>query len=232
MLSFVVPAFNEERYLGATLAAIHAAAREIGEPYEIVVVDDASTDATAAIAVQDGARVVAVERRQIAAVRNAGARATSGDILFFVDADTVVNVPLVAEALAALRAGAAGGGAPVRFDRNTWWTNIIMAALVPVFRYARWAAGCFVFCKREAFDLAGGFDERFFAGEEIFFSQALKRHGRFVVVRSYVTSSARKLDHYSLRQALWLLVRLVLTGGRDLTRRGKSVAAFWYSDKR
>ena len=69
MISFVVPAYNEERYLGATLAAIHAAAREAGEPYEIVVANDASSDATAAIAEAGGARVVSVEKRQIAATR-------------------------------------------------------------------------------------------------------------------------------------------------------------------
>ena len=48
MISFVVPAYNEERYLGATLASIHAAALAVAEPYEIVVADDASTDATVA----------------------------------------------------------------------------------------------------------------------------------------------------------------------------------------
>src|SRR5258708_8702482 len=75
VISFVVPAYNEEKYLAATLAAIHEAARSAGEPYEVVVANDASTDATAAIAEAGGARVVSVEKRQIAATRNAGARA-------------------------------------------------------------------------------------------------------------------------------------------------------------
>src|SRR5688500_14589745 len=104
MLSFVVPAYNEEKYLPATLAAIHAAAREAGEPYEVVVADDNSSDRTADVAAEGGARVVTVHNRQIAATRNAGARATSGDMLIFVDADTTVNGPLVAEAAAAMRA--------------------------------------------------------------------------------------------------------------------------------
>ena len=87
MLSFIVPAFNEERYVGATLEAIDAAAKAVGEPYEIVVVDDASTDATATLATQGGARVVTVKRHQIPRC-NAGARASTGEILFFIDADT------------------------------------------------------------------------------------------------------------------------------------------------
>ena len=49
MISFVVPAHNEEHHLPATLAAVHAAAAAVGEPYEAIVVDDASTDATATV---------------------------------------------------------------------------------------------------------------------------------------------------------------------------------------
>src|ERR1044072_1677368 len=66
MLSFVVPAYNEELELPSTLAAIHAAARGSSDPYEIIVVNDASTDATEAVAVAGGARVVTINRRQIA----------------------------------------------------------------------------------------------------------------------------------------------------------------------
>ena len=88
MLSFIVPAYNEELELPSTLSAIHAAAAANSEPYEIIVVNDGSTDATAAVAATAGARVVTIHRRQIAAARNAGAREARGDILFFVDADT------------------------------------------------------------------------------------------------------------------------------------------------
>ena len=50
MISFIVPAYNEEHELSDTLAAIHAAASGATQPYEIIVVDDASTDATPEIA--------------------------------------------------------------------------------------------------------------------------------------------------------------------------------------
>jgi hypothetical protein len=89
-LSFVVPAHNEEHELPETLRAIRRAADSAKESYELIVVDDASTDSTAAIAQQFGARIVPVNRRQIAAVRNAGARESRGEILFFVDADTQI----------------------------------------------------------------------------------------------------------------------------------------------
>ena len=65
MISFVIPAYNEELLIGPTLRAIHAAARTAGELYEVVVADDASTDRTAAVAEANGARVVSISCRQI-----------------------------------------------------------------------------------------------------------------------------------------------------------------------
>ena len=87
MLSFVVPAHNEQACLGRTVQAIHAAARATGRPYEVIVVDDASTDATAEVARKHDATVVSINRRQIAASRNAGGRTARGERLLFVDAD-------------------------------------------------------------------------------------------------------------------------------------------------
>src|SRR4051812_25920313 len=88
MLSFVVPAYNEEKYLGPTLASIHEAARAVGESYEIIVANDNSSDATAQLAEAGGARVINVHKRQIAGTRNAGARAASGEWLVVVGART------------------------------------------------------------------------------------------------------------------------------------------------
>jgi glycosyltransferase involved in cell wall biosynthesis len=232
VISFIIPAYNEEKYLAPTLESIHAAAKEVGEPYEVVVVNDASTDATAAIAERGGARVVTVEKRQIAGTRNAGARASTGDVLIFVDADTRVNGPVVAAALAALRAGAVGGGAPVRFDRAPRWVSAFMVVFVPLyFRLARWAAGCFIFCTRAAYESASGFDETLNASEEIFFSGALKRLGRFVILEERVTTSARKAEGMSPLSMLWLVLRLA-AGGMGSVKKREGAIAFWYPDKR
>ena len=233
MISFVVPAYNEEKYLRPTLEAIHASALALGQPYEIVVADDASTDATSAIAREMGARVVRVEKRQIAATRNAGAREAVGDRLFFVDADTRVDAALLAQALAALAAGAVGGGAPVRIEPAPPWVRRFMAfAFVPFyFRIARWAAGCFLFCTRAAFEAAGGFDERYYASEEVGLSKALKREGRFVIVRGFVTSSSRKLEGRTPLDILVMLVRLMAAGRAGLMRR-TGATAFWYPERR
>ena len=112
-VSFVVPAHDEARLLGATLDALHGAAIALELSHEVLVVDDASTDATAGIASDHGARVLRVEHRHIAATRNAGARATTHPILVFVDADTLIDAPVLQAALSALEGGAVGGGAGV-----------------------------------------------------------------------------------------------------------------------
>jgi glycosyltransferase involved in cell wall biosynthesis len=168
MISFIIPAHDEARLIGATLVSIQAAADALGLAYECIVVDDASGDATAAIAGAMGARVVRVEYRHIAATRNAGARAAHGQRLFFVDADTQVDVELVRAALQALDAGAVGGGCTVRLHGPlAWHERLAVAAAVAALRLARIAPGCFQFCTRAAFEATGGYDERWFAAEDI-----------------------------------------------------------------
>jgi glycosyltransferase involved in cell wall biosynthesis len=234
MLSFVVPAYNESKYIAATLDSIHAAAKELGEPYEVVVANDSSTDATPDIAREHGARVIDVHKRQIAGTRNAGARAATGEHLIFVDADTHVHAALVAEALAALRSGAAGGGARVSFHGEIpRWLPFLMKVFTPLyFGLGRWAAGCFVFCTRAAFDAAGGFDETTYAGEEIHFSRALKRVGRFVILREWVRTSPRKVEG----RTFWQMMRINLDVARKAGFSGRikrrEDAGFWYEDKR
>jgi glycosyltransferase involved in cell wall biosynthesis len=231
MISFIVPAYNEERLLGATLDALHAAARAAGELYELVVVDDASTDRTASIAQCHGAVLVSVAHRQIAATRNSGARKANGDLLIFVDADTIVSEAVVRAAVEAMRGGAAGGGAAVRFDGVVpLYARVLLPVLVRVFRLVGWAAGCFLFCTRSAFVAAGGFDEAFYGAEELVMSQALKRHGRFVVLRQAVTTSGRKLRAHSFREVLGVMGRLALRGTSAVKQR--QGMELWYAERR
>jgi len=231
VISFVVPAYNEERLLGATLDSIGAAARACGEAFEIVVADDGSTDGTADVARRHGAQVVAVAHRQIAATRNSGARAARGEVLVFVDADTRIDEAVLRAALAALRSGAVGGGAGIRFDgRVPLYARSFAVLLLAFSRAARLASGCFVFCTREAFATAGGFDEALFGAEEWALSRALARQGRVVIVREAVTTSGRKLRTYSPLEHLRFLGRFVLLGRRTLRdRRGLEL---WYGERR
>ncbi|HJU72834.1 MAG TPA: glycosyltransferase [Gemmatimonadaceae bacterium] len=231
MISFIVPAYNEEQHLARALGAIHDAAATTGERYEIVVADDASTDRTADIAAAVGARVVRVQKRQIAATRNAGAQAASGNILFFVDADTMVTPDIVGAALRALDDGAVGGGALIRFDGpQPFYFRAMTEVAVLVSRVMRLAFGCFMFVKREAFDAVGGFDERLFAGEELALSRALKGRGRFVILAQRVITSGRKSRAHTARE-VWRALGLagLQMVGLKRSRQGLDT---WYGGRR
>ncbi len=230
MISFVIPAHDEECSIAHTIEAVHAAARALGRPYEVIVVDDASGDRTAARARQAGARVVAAQFRQIARARNAGAHAATGEHLVFVDADTLVGPGVVAAALSALEQGAVGGGALMRFDGALPLYTRPILLLLDVLMRGGLAAGCFFFCTRAAFEAAGGFDPTLYAGEEIVLSLALRRRGRFVILPDRVVTSGRKLRTHSALEVLGVMARIGLLGpGALKSRKGLGV---WYGPRR
>ncbi|MEY2527709.1 MAG: hypothetical protein QOE73_2480 [Verrucomicrobiota bacterium] len=231
MLSFIVPAHNEEHELPLTLAAIRSAAQAAGQPYEIIVVSDSSTDATAELAERDGARVVRIQRRQIAAARNAGGRVARGATLFFIDADTRISPAHITGACSALADGCVGGGARVTTDGAIpRWGQFFVYAFCTVYFALNLGAGAFLFTTRENFEKAGGFDEELFAGEEIYFSQALKKMGRFKILRESVVTSGRKLRMHSAGHILSRSLAIVLGGKRAVQSREK--LDLWYDGKR
>jgi glycosyltransferase involved in cell wall biosynthesis len=239
MVSFIVPAYNEELELPATIAAIREAAQDrsangqirAGEQYEIIVVDDGSSDTTAKVAQNAGAKVVSINRRQIAAARNAGGRQARGDILFFVDADTRINQKHPTDAIAALAEGCSGGGARVVFDGAIpWWARVLTKAFCALYFALNFGAGAFLFTTRKNFDEVGGFDEKLFIGEEIYFSIALRKLGRFRILREPIVTSGRKLRMYSAREILGNSLSVIIRGPR--AARSREGLHIWYDGKR
>lgn len=230
-LSVIVPAHDEASLLPLTLEHLHEVLGVCGRNYELVVVDNGSTDATAEVACALGAEVVHEPHRQISRARNVGARAARGDYLLFVDADTWPPHGLVANALALLDEGACGGGALVAFEctpnRPYRWGVGLWNGLS---RRLRWAAGCFVFARRDAFEAVGGFDERLYAGDEIGLSRALRRWGRsqgreFVIIEQpAVITSARKAHWFGPWQHLLTLLIALFPPAL----RWRRLMWFWY----
>jgi glycosyltransferase involved in cell wall biosynthesis len=231
MLSFVIPAFNEEFELAGTISAIRSAADSLGERYEIIVADDGSTDATPSIATAKGAVLVQIQRRQIAAARNAGAKAARGEILFFVDADTRISAVHIADALTALNGGCSGGSARVAIDGVVpRWGRIFVSVFSMVYFSNNLGAGAFLFTSRQNFERVGGFNEQLFIGEEVFFSIALKKIGRFKILPVPIVTSGRKLRMYSGWKFLSLSLSILLRGPRAARQREN--CQFWYDGRR
>jgi hypothetical protein len=176
--------------------------------------------------------VVSVNHRQIAATRNSGGRAASGEQLFFVDADTTINPRAVASALRHMDKGAVGGGAPVSVDGIVpLYVRLIDSLSVFITKLAGFTGGAFMFCTREAFHATGGFNERLYWAEEGGMALALKREGRFVVLWERVLTSGRRFRKLSGLQMLAGGVRILFSPFKMFTQRS-SVEEVWYDSNR
>ena len=110
------------------------------------------------------------------------------------------------------------------------WARIFVYVFCQLYFAANLGAGAFLFTTRLLFDRAGGFDEQYFAGEEIYFTQALKKLGRFRLLADPVVTSGRKLRMHSGRHVLSRSVGIILRGKRGVRSRDK--LDLWYDGKR
>lgn len=231
-VSIVIPAFNEEKLLPRTLSHLQASLREASIEAKIVVTDNNSTDATAKVARSLGAEVVFEPVNQIARARNAGAARATGEFLIFVDADTLVEAETLRQAIDALETGeVCAGGALVRGETPfTGFAVFLVAFWTWLSRTRQLAAGAFVFCRRDAFEAVGGFDESVYAGEEVWFAMRLKEWGRARGLRFHliehppVQTSARKSAMFGNWQ-LFLQFLIVLIPAATRFRR---LCWVWY----
>lgn len=238
-ISIIVPAFNEERLLGESLAQINSAAGALarrGWEIELIVCDNNSTDRTAEIARNAGALVVFEPINQIARARNRGAATAAGDWLIFVDADSHPSAELFDDVAGQIASGdCLAGGVTVRLDECHWFGKRVNGLWNLLSRSFRLLAGSFIFCETATFRALGGFSEELFAGEELELSQRLKNraaeHGTRVVIlhRHPLTTSARKIYLYSFREHFRLMVRAAFNR-RILTSR--EACHLWYDGRR
>jgi glycosyltransferase involved in cell wall biosynthesis len=233
-ISVLIPAFNEEALIAETIEHVRQSFAQVGHgEFEIIVCDNNSTDRTGEIARANGARVVFEPHNQISRARNAAARHAQHDWLIFLDADTLLPAELLRSTIETISRGeVCGGGALVTFNRANagFGTNAILHFWNAISRVTRLAAGSYIFCRRAAWIEIGGFSEKVYAGEELFFSHNLKRWGRqrglgFLVLTIPVRTSARKLEWYSSWQLLRHMLPLAFPGA--MQRRES--CALWYS---
>lgn len=207
MISIIIPAYNEAKYLPATLAAVRRALGANEESFEIIVVDNDSTDDTCGVAFRLGARVVGERERNIAAVRNTGGDAAGGEVLVFIDADTIVRPGLFERIADAMEdAGCLGGSVDVEYDGfvHRRWMRYYLRLEQAVGRGLGWRQGALQFCRGSAFRELGGYDETIFLGEDVEFHWRLDklantRGGRTAFIEEpKVLTSSRRFDRMSL----------------------------------
>jgi glycosyltransferase involved in cell wall biosynthesis len=239
-ISIVVPAFNEEKLITASLREIKNAMTAFlrrGWSTELIVCDNNSTDRTADIARAEGAIVVFEPVNQIARARNRGAEIASGNWLVFIDADTHPDQGLFEDVSSVIESGSClAGGSTVKLADLHPVGRVVTGLWNLMSRSFKWAAGSFIFCETGAFRETGGFSMELFASEEIDLSRRLKKLGRikgksFIILhRNPVLTSARRVHMYSWREHLQFLSAAVAHPTR--TVRSRESCARWYDGRR
>lgn len=234
-ISVIIPAFNEDIFIGRTLRKIKSAClsfSELGWESEIVVCDNNSSDETARKSISAGARVVFEPINQISRARNTGASAASGDWFVFIDADAYPSKELFADIARAVQTGKVIGGGVTVCMKSTPVLASIWNALS---RICRWGIGSAIFCDASAFRNLEGFSTEWYAAEEIDFCKRLKRLAklqgkRFVILsKNPIVASARKASKYSIWEYLSIWLKAGVTGGRNLKDRNQ--CGFWYAER-
>ena len=212
-ISVVIPAYNETAELPGTLAALRAQHLS----HEVIVVDAGSTDSTATVAHEAGARIVASPRKQRAAQMNLGASEACGDALLFLHADTRLAPGALRRIESALRQPeVVGGGFARRYQSPSFFLRATCALAEARTRLCGWFLGDqAIFVRRTAFTALGGFRE-WDVFEDLDFSRRLARTGRVVTLRPPVVSAARRFTARGAVRTTWR--DLALTA-RYLTKR-------------
>lgn len=227
-LSVVIPAYNESKFIARTIETARQALDEAGiSPYEIIVADDHSTDDTAQIAREAGARVVDSGKRNIGGTRNVGAAVAQGTHLLFLDADTMIDPALLLAMLKAFDEGFVAGGATVSWSEPVpRWMERITKFWNWVSRVKRLPAGSFFFVRKDIFDQEGGFNEKFYFSEEIDLARRLKKKGRVEILKHVYLTSPRKANQFTLKEHRALLFKMIL---RPWGIHDRKYLDYWYT---
>ena len=235
-LSIIIPAFNEEAYIGPTLDSIQAAETKLRNSQDVdvetIVVDNNSTDGAAAVARAKGATVVHEPVQGIARARNTGAHHAEGDVLVFIDSD--VNMPnTLLEAIheAMSNPACVGGGIDVEYRPKRISIRFYLRAWRLLGRLSGMVQGATQFCRKDVFEQVGGYDEKVWIGEDVDFYWSLKRHAKRThgvarfIRNPRVRPSTRRFDKWPVWKILVWTNPLFIA----LFRRRKRFWAGWHS---
>ncbi len=189
MISIIIPTYNEADQIENTIRNVHE--RSNGEDTEIIVTDGGSSDETRTIAATYGAKVILSEQKGRGAQMNEGAANATGEILYFLHADSIPSENFIKQILSAYKKGAVSGCFRLAFDQNHWFlkANAWFTRFdVNAVRFGDQS----LFVTKEVFKKCGSFREDLVMMEDQEIIHRIKKHGKFTVLNDTVTTSARK----------------------------------------
>ncbi len=201
MISVVIPALNEEKYLPDCLKSLKS--QQWNGESEVIVVDNGSTDDTARVAASHGAKVVVCSKRGVAFARQAGAEVARGEIIVQADADTLYPPQWLAriDAYFSGHTDAAGLAGRYVYTQSAWWAPIergfrvlLNGASLVFLRWPASVSGANFAFRRAAFTGAGGYDATSLYPDQWGIARRVSRFGRVHYDHSsVVTTSARRV---------------------------------------
>lgn len=232
-VSVIVPAYNEEQYLPGTLERISQALSIAACASELIVVDNDSQDGTKQIAEASGAKVISENEHNISKVRNTGAEYSAGDVLIFIDADTLVSDVHFQKIIAVMEdENCLGGAVAVEYEGfERKWMKFYLLGWKFWGRVFNMKQGAAQFCRKIVFEAIGGYDQTIFMGEDVEFYWRLSKFARrnqgylYFIEHPLVITSARRFDKMSLWKIFFLTHPIFIR----LTWRKKSFWKDWYA---
>jgi len=233
MISVITPAHNEEQFIEKSLCSVRAAAKEVTEVVEHIVVLNRCTDKTGEIAKRHGAKVIVEDSKNLSRIRNKGAEASKGDIVVTLDADSQMTPNMLVEVKKKLDSGIfIGGGVKILPERISLGIIFSLAVVAPFVLWHGVSAGMF-WCLKKDFDAIGGFDESLACIEDIDFGNRLKRYGRdsgkryYKIRKAHIVTSCRKFDQFGD----WYFFKNPMVVYRVFKRDQKQADQFYYDTR-
>ena len=231
-LSVIIPTLNEAARIGDLLRALQGQTVKA----QIIVADGDSDDETARVALEFVNIKLLTCERGVSRQRNAGARAATGELLIFLDADDVPPPRFLESVARAYRKLPFAVACPwfVAYDGNVWTKTIYFGFNVGFWlgqSTLRMGSGVCLIAPRAAFQSCGGFDETLHLGEDVQLIRKLcPRYGLHRQLLVPLGTSGRRFEHDGTAKLLWFYARitplLVLGMWRPLQKIGYAAAPY------
>lgn len=205
LISIVIPAHNEEDYLRQTL---HSIKNQSYRNYEVIVVANGCTDKTEEIVQKREVKLLSIPRPNVSRARNYGASKANGDILMFLDADTTLENDSLkkikdnfTEQYSVATTRSKADLPDFKFKLAQSFKNV-----VNITKLYKGCSGALI-CRREDFDKVNGYDPNIIVKEHKKLTNHLLKHGKFLCVNTYTTTSMRRLKNWGISKAAWFWIK-------------------------